>query len=141
MEEALLLVDQDSLTLEAMKQEIQRNLGYRVLPALSCKEAVHLIRRHPVRLAVIDVDLPDGKGHHLIPALKRIQPALRVIMTSSDYSEETERVCRACGLALYMAKPLDLGLFEAAVQTAWQSTPASCGRAESALQRIPGGFA
>ncbi len=140
MEEAVLLVDQDSVALEAMRR-IHRKLGHRVLKASCCKEAVHLIRRYAVRLAVIDVDLPDGKGHHLIPALKQIRPSLRVIMTSSDYSEETERVCRVCGLVLYMAKPLDLGLFEAAVRTAWQSTPASGSPPGSASQRMAGGFA
>ncbi|MCF8062745.1 MAG: response regulator [Deltaproteobacteria bacterium] len=141
MDETTLLVDSDRAVLEVMKQEIRQKLGYRTLAAASCEEALRLARGHPVRLAVIDVDLPDGKGHHLIPALKLIRPALRVIMTSSDYSEETERVCRACGLVLYMAKPLDPGLFEAAIRTAWQSSPALGGTERSALPRMAGGFA
>jgi two-component system KDP operon response regulator KdpE len=141
MKEAVLLVDADGIALEVMKQGIRSSLGYEVLSASSCGEAVLLIRRYPVRLAVIDVDLPDGKGHHLIPVLKQLRPSLRVIMTSSDYSEETERVCRGCGLVLYMAKPLELGLFEAAVRTAWQSATPLGGPRRTVEQKRAGGMA
>lgn len=141
MKKAVLLLDAENATLRILEQAIRQKLGYPTLSASRCEDALRLARVHTFQLAVIEVNLPDGKGYHIIPGLKDMQPGLHIVMTSWDYSEETERLARACGLVLYMTKPLDLTILEAALRTAWQNSMKPGCTSNASLSRVAGAFA
>ncbi len=123
-EPSVMLVDSDPSAMAYLGSEIRSRLGYKIITAGGCREAVRLAGENQVRIAVVDLDLRDGKGYLLVPRLKAIRRGLHAIVTSSDYSEEAERRSRECGLVLYMTKPPDPDILEAALRTAWRKAPA-----------------
>lgn len=122
-EPAVMLVDSDPAGLALLEKELRSRLWYKIVAAEGSREAARLAQEHPIRVAVVEMDLQDGKAYTLVPRLKRIRPGLHAIVTSWDYSQEAERRSRACGLVLYMTQPLDIDILVAALTTAWRKSP------------------
>jgi DNA-binding response OmpR family regulator len=81
---------------------------FRAYPAALGLDGLRLARRYRLRLAVVDVDLPDMKGCELVRKLRAIEPALPVVMTTADYRPTTEVEARQLGIVHYLHKPVDL---------------------------------
>jgi CheY-like chemotaxis protein len=81
--------------------------GFTVLKARDGAEAVRLYRqhRHEIVCVVLDLTMPAMNGEETFRELRRISPAVRVIL-SSGYSEKTsiERFS-GMGLAGFIPKP------------------------------------
>jgi DNA-binding response OmpR family regulator len=81
---------------------------FRAYPAARGLDALRLARRYRLRLAVVEVELPDMSGCDLVRKLRAIEPALPVVMTTSDYRPTTEVEARQLGIVQYVQKPVDL---------------------------------
>ena len=81
---------------------------FRAYPAARGLDALRLARRYRLRLAVVDVDLPDMSGCDLVRKLRSLEPGLPVVMTTSDYRPTTEVEARQLGIVQYIHKPVDL---------------------------------
>ena len=81
--EMILLVDDEVSICEITKAALE-NYGYRVLVANSGPEAVTLCaeKRHDIKLVITDTSMPFMDGHATSIALKKISPALKIIMAS-----------------------------------------------------------
>jgi signal transduction histidine kinase/CheY-like chemotaxis protein len=79
----LLLVDDDELLLQATGAVIQK-LGYTLLTAQNGPEAVDVYRRHQgdIRCVITDLTMPGMDGWATLAALRRVDPAIRVILAS-----------------------------------------------------------
>lgn len=88
---------------------------FRAYPTARGLDALRLARRYRLRLAVVDVDLPDMSGCDLVRKLRAIEPALPVVMTTSDYRPTTEVEARQLGIVQYVHKPVDLQRLELVV--------------------------
>jgi two-component system cell cycle sensor histidine kinase/response regulator CckA len=64
--------------------------GYVVLTVSQGAKAIQLAKAHPVSVAVVDYEMPEMNGHEVALALKRIRPALPVIMVSGHPSVPPE---------------------------------------------------
>jgi len=80
----------------------------RAYPTAHGREAMRLVARFRLGLAVVDVDLLDMPGCDLVRKLRAIEPALPVVMTTGDYSPATEVQARQLGIIQYIHKPIDL---------------------------------
>ena len=80
----------------------------RAYPTARGLEAMGLVRRFRLGLAVVDVDLLDMSGCDLVRKLRAMEPALPIVMTTGDYSPATEVQARQLGIVQYMHKPIDL---------------------------------
>jgi DNA-binding response OmpR family regulator len=80
----------------------------RAYPTARGHEAMRLVARFRLGLAVVDVDLLDMPGCDLVRKLRAIEPALPVVMTTGDYSPATEVQARQLGIIQYIHKPIDL---------------------------------
>lgn len=80
----------------------------RAYPTARGVEAMRLVSRFRLGLAVVDVELSDMPGGDLVRKLRAIEPALPIVMTSSDYSPSTEVESRQLGIVQYLHKPIDL---------------------------------
>jgi DNA-binding response OmpR family regulator len=100
----LLLVEDDDSIGELVKRYLEQRDGWRVLWLRSGEEAVAELRRHPVRLVVLDIGLPGIDGFEVCRQLRAQSNVPIVMLTARD--EEPDRIA---GLELgaddYVAKP------------------------------------
>ena len=80
----------------------------RAYPTARGLEAMQLVGRFRLGLAIVDVDLLDMPGYDLVRKLRTLEPALPVVMTTGDYSPATEVQARQLGIVQYVHKPIDL---------------------------------
>jgi DNA-binding response OmpR family regulator len=100
----LLLVEDDESIGRLVKAYLEQQDGWRVIWLRSGEEAVVELRRHPVRLVVLDIGLPGIDGFEVCRRLRAFSKVPIVMLTARD--EEPDRVA---GLELgaddYVAKP------------------------------------
>src|SRR4051794_2786416 len=100
----LLLVEDDESIGRLVKAYLEQQDGWRVVWLRSGEEAVAELRRHPVRLVVLDIGLPGIDGFEVCRRLRAYSKVPIVMLTARD--EEPDR---GAGLGLgaddYVAKP------------------------------------
>ena len=100
----LLLVEDDDSIGRLVKSYLEQQDGWRVVWLRTGEEAVAELRRHPVRLVVLDLGLPGIDGFEVCRQIRAQSKVPIVMLTARD--EEPDRVA---GLALgaddYVAKP------------------------------------
>jgi DNA-binding response OmpR family regulator len=100
----LLLVEDDDAIGRLVKSYLEQQDGWRVLWLRTGEEAIAEVRRHPVRLVVLDIGLPGVDGFEVCRTLRAHSKVPIVMLTARD--EEPDRVA---GLELgaddYVSKP------------------------------------
>jgi PAS domain S-box-containing protein len=97
--ETILLVDDEGIVIDVGGQILER-LGYRVVTARSGKEAIELYRanKNKINIVILDVIMPDMGGGETYDRLKKINPDIKVLL-SSGYSingQASEIMNRGC---------------------------------------------
>jgi PAS domain S-box-containing protein len=102
----ILLVDDEESVRITGNRMLERN-GFRVLTAADGREALEIYRarRDEIALVLLDLTMPDLDGEETFHELRRIDPNVRVVM-SSGYTE-SEIIPRFAGqpLAGFLQKP------------------------------------
>ena len=100
----LLLVEDDDAIGRLVKAYLEQQDGWRVVWLRTGEDAVAELRRHPVRLVVLDIGLPGIDGFEVCRRVRAQSKVPIVMLTARD--EEPDRVA---GLELgaddYVAKP------------------------------------
>ena len=100
----LLLVEDDDSIGRLVKSYLEQQDGWRVVWLRSGEEAIAELRRHPVRLVVLDLGLPGIDGFEVCRQIRAQSKVPIVMLTARD--EEPDRVA---GLELgaddYVSKP------------------------------------
>src|SRR5438132_7533277 len=100
----LLLVEDDDAIGRLVKSYLEQQNGWRVVWLRDGEDAVGELRRHPVRLVVLDIGLPGIDGFEVCRRMRAYSKVPIVMLTARD--EEPDRVA---GLELgaddYVAKP------------------------------------
>jgi two-component system OmpR family response regulator len=65
-----------------------RNVGYQVIEAGACSEAIGIAGRRPIDLVLLEVDLPDGDGYGLAHQLRATDDPAVVFLTAADRGDE-----------------------------------------------------
>jgi CheY-like chemotaxis protein len=102
----ILVVDDEEAVRTVVKKALAR-YGYEVLVAESGTAAIQIVTQHPGELAavILDLSMPGMSGEEVLPELRRIRPALKVLI-SSGYSEiETMQMFRGQQIAGFIQKP------------------------------------
>lgn len=102
----VLLVDDDD-TARGVAESIMTRLGFTVLQAKNGVEAVEMFARHAheIRLVVLDMTMPRLGGEETFRELRRIQPDVRVLLTSGYNELEATTRLAGKGLAGFIQKP------------------------------------
>lgn len=112
----ILLVDDNALNRDMLARRLDR-LGYAVIPAFDGREALTLLRTHPIDLVLLDLLMPELDGFGVLQELKA-DPRLRhvpvIVLSALD---EIESVVRAIELGAddYMPRPFDPVLLRARI--------------------------
>lgn len=107
--ESILLVDDEE---EAIKAEalMLRELGYKVVTALSGKKAIELYKEKMVDLDLValDIIMPEMNGKDTYDALKKINPAVKVLLMSGySLNKQIEELMDE-GCKGFIQKPFDI---------------------------------
>jgi DNA-binding response OmpR family regulator len=99
-----MLVEDDDAIGRLVKQYLEQQAGWRVLWLRTGEEAVAELRRHPVRLIVLDVGLPGIDGFEVCRRVRGQSNVPIVMLTARD--EEPDRVVGfELGADDYVPKP------------------------------------
>jgi CheY-like chemotaxis protein len=115
----ILVVDDEEVVRKTARMTLQK-YGYRVLTADNGEAAVQLFESMPgeIELVVLDLTMPAMSGEVAFEHLMRLDPAVRVLLSSGfSYSEVSERF-HGRGLAGFLQKPYTATTLGEAVQAA-----------------------
>ena len=111
----LMLVEDDDAIGRLVKQYLEQQAGWRVLWLRTGEEAVAELRRHPVRLMVLDVGLPGIDGFEVCRRVRAQSSVPIVMLTARD--EEPDRVVGfELGADDYVPKPFSPRELEARIR-------------------------
>jgi DNA-binding response OmpR family regulator len=110
-----MLVEDDDAIGRLVKQYLEQQAGWRVIWLRNGEEAVAELRRHPVRLMVLDVGLPDIDGFEVCRRVRAQSNVPIVMLTARD--EEPDRVVGfELGADDYVPKPFSPRELEARIR-------------------------
>lgn len=104
----LLVVDDE----EPLRRWVERTLGdsgYSCAGASDVGSARHLLREGDFPLALLDVNLPDDSGMHLLEEIRRDHPDVAVVMVTGEDSTELALKAIELGAYGYLVKPVGSG--------------------------------
>jgi DNA-binding NtrC family response regulator len=116
----ILLVDDDLNCLDAIEQIMQRD-GYETFPISEGSKAVEVITENNIDLAIVDFNMPDMDGIHVIKQIKRVKRDMPVILVTAQPSREVKIASIEAGAFSFISKPIDIPNFRQTVAEALQS--------------------
>jgi PAS domain S-box-containing protein len=106
-QEKILLVDDEAATIQ-VEELMLKELGYKVLVALSGHEAVKLYKDNRVDLVALDMIMPEMNGKDTYEALKKINPAVKVLLVSGYSLNKQIEELMDQGCNGFIQKPFDI---------------------------------
>ena len=102
--ELVLVVDDDTTILDITRHTLE-NFGYRALVAEDGAQAIGLyaLQRDEIAVVLTDMMMPVMDGAALVKALRRINPAVRIVATSGVQGNEA--AAAEAGVKHFLAKP------------------------------------
>ena len=113
----LLLVDDEVGYLEVLAKRLTRR-GFKITTANTGAEAIRALRKSDFDVAVVDLKMEDMDGIEVLKVLKRMVPALHVIILTGHGSERAAREGIARGAFDYLIKPIGLDPLIARIRAA-----------------------
>jgi len=110
----LLVIDDEQEICALLAAMLVRH-GAQVSMAHSLAEARQAIARHRFDLVLLDINLPDGSGHELIPHIRDACPQVRIVAISAMEGEGP--LARRNGADLFIPKPFDRKAILAGLQS------------------------
>ena len=113
---AVLLVDDDPLTLELHRSYLERLEGFRVVAECTgARAAVSAILESPppggIDLVLLDMTMPDGTGLDVLRHVRARASDVDVIAVTGVRDAEVVRQTASLGVAQYLVKPFTFAVF------------------------------
>jgi PAS domain S-box-containing protein len=104
--ELILVADDEIFVREAIKRTLE-DFGYKVVLALDGPEAlaIYASRMSEIDLVITNVEMAYLDGPALCRALKRLNPEVKILLSSGHKQVERVDVIKSCGVAEFLAKP------------------------------------
>lgn len=116
MAKRILVVEDNDLN-RKLFCDLLRAKGFEVEPVADGREAIEKTRLFMPQLVVMDIQLPNVSGIDLIEAIKADDElkAIPILAVTAYAGKGDEETIRAAGAEGYLAKPVSIGPFMAAV--------------------------
>jgi len=103
----LVLVVDDEEIMRVTAGEILQYLGYDVLEAVNGKDGIEIFRKEHDRIDIVllDMIMPVMNGHECFSEMKKIDPNVKVIISSGFLREEILDEMKSIGLNAFIRKP------------------------------------
>ncbi|MDD5559600.1 PAS domain S-box protein [Candidatus Methylomirabilis sp.] len=116
--ETLLLVEDNPMARE-LGEVLLSDLGYTALSAADGVEALAIFQAHPdIALVLTDAIMPRMGAADLIPALRALNPDIRVLVATGYAPDEIQHSLKSSGVAGYVRKPFSKADLATAIRTA-----------------------
>lgn len=109
---AEILVLDDVLDAVVLIQKILTRQHHTVHVFTEEEEALSFVGKHPVDLAILDIKLKKMNGLQVLEQMKKLNPAINVIMLTGYPTIETAKEALELGAGAYCVKPIDKNDFE-----------------------------
>ena len=133
--EVILVVDDEPAICWALER-ILTKMGFQTVTASNGRDALGIAGQSLIRLAFVDVKIPDMDGIDLAGRLRGIQPNLPVVLVSGYFYEEDRQVQSAIRGGLirgFISKPF---MFEQIREAAKLATPSVSAVAEAMADKL-----
>jgi len=98
----ILLVDDEEKLLKSIAQRLTI-LGFVPYTATGGRKAIDIVRKHPVDLAIVDLQMPDMDGLVTITKLKEINPRLKTVLLTGHGNDKVKQATESLN-TLYFEK-------------------------------------
>lgn len=104
--ETILLVDDEEMIWDVISDMLS-TLGYKVILAENGREAVDIYRSNPgeIELILLDMIMPEMNAREAFHLLKKIDPEVKVLLSSGYVSEEEAQDVLSAGARGFLRKP------------------------------------
>ena len=120
-----MLVVDDEIPIRKLAESMLARKGYSVMTAGSGEEALEMYRRKGahIDLVVLDLGMPGMGGEKCLEELKKIDPAVRVLVASGYSGGGQAKKYSDLGAGCYITKPYRFEALLAAVREALSTGP------------------
>jgi len=115
----ILVVDDEAGILESLSRTFERE-GFRVTATDSGAQAIDVVRQDHVDVVLADIMMPKMSGTDLLRTLKKLAPAIEVIMMTAFGTVENAVACMREGAYDFITKPLKRAIVVRSVQRAYE---------------------
>lgn len=113
-----ILVADDSLLIRNSMRTILQALGHTAILAIDGTEAVELYKEHRPDMVTLDLAMPRMDGISTLKIIMRIDPYAKVIMSTSNGSQQLVIESIRDGALGYILKPITINKIEEAIKKA-----------------------
>ena len=103
----VLFVDDEQIVLDVGSLMLQK-LGYNVLAVSNGNRAIDILKKNKVVFVLLDMLMPDMNGFQIYHRLKKIQPNIKIILTSGHAVCQSEGQSESFGFDGFIQKPFNL---------------------------------
>jgi DNA-binding response OmpR family regulator len=111
----LLIIDDNRLTCWGLEKVISAQ-EFPVKTVNNGREALAEISSASYDAVFLDINLPDVSGFEVLRAIRIISPGARVIMMSSDNTDENRKMAEELGAACFIGKPFSISVVREVLQ-------------------------
>ncbi|KAB0672067.1 PAS domain S-box protein [Oryzomonas sagensis] len=112
----VLLVD-DEETVRGIGNEMLKELGFVAITAIDGLEAIEVFKQNPdIALVILDLTMPHIDGEQCFRELKRLNPDVKVIMSSGYNEQDVTQKFVGKGLTGFIQKPYKLSALKEVIQ-------------------------
>jgi|GEM_PF-3245061 len=107
--ETVLLVDNEDMLIDVGQQMVQA-MGYKVLVARTCEEAIEIYRKNKddIDMVILDMNMADMTGGKTYDRLRKINPNIKVLISSGYCMDEEVRQTLSRGCNDFIQKPFSM---------------------------------
>jgi PAS domain S-box-containing protein len=103
-----ILIADDEPALRNILKKALKNKGYRFFEASNGKEAVEVVRKNPIDVAILDIMMPEMDGVEALKRIKEIDETIEVLMlTGHTDIDLLKEILFDFGAFDYLLKPFD----------------------------------
>ena len=105
----LLIIDDSELVRTSLRKQIAFTTDLaEIREVCTLGDALIDAKCHPPTLVILDLQLPDGFGMHIIQPLKELAPASRIAILTSHGDPEIRACCLALGADWFFDKATEI---------------------------------
>lgn len=103
----VLFVDDEQIVLDVGSLMLQK-LGYNVLAVSNGNRAIDILKKNKVAFVLLDMLMPGMNGFQIYHSLKKIQPNVKIILTSGHAVFQSEGRPERIGFDGFIQKPFNI---------------------------------